>query len=262
MEVGGSMKLRDVIGVGLMIVLTISGIILSFGLALNQVLNSDGILICMIEANYLNDSEEEAKKVFENYMTEEKAKQVLENISVKSHIRQIAEAFDNNTVEQVASTVKAEVKQIVLDSLDTKKATENEKSYATVVSEAYIKSIFPVTEFNILSSMYRTYSSKLTLALVIVAIVIIIIYTYLATGKKTYKWAIIALYNIMILNIILVIALGILNGIVIGNERTTSVIINMLSKIKINVIIATFVTFIIAVISNYIAYFRKVKHSK
>jgi len=256
------MKLRDVIGVGLMIVLTISGIILSFGLALNQVLNSDGILICMIEANYLNDSEEEAKKVFENYMTEEKAKQVLENISVKSHIRQIAEAFDNNTVEQVASTVKEEMKEQVIESLDEDIAESTKDNYATVVSNAYIKSIFPVTELSTLSGIYKTYGSKLVMALVILSVISAGIYIYLATGKKTYKWAIIALYNVIILNIIIVFVLGILDGIVIGNERTTAVITNMLSKIKINALLATAIVLVIAVISNYIAYFKKRKHSK
>ncbi|MBQ8043333.1 MAG: hypothetical protein IJ272_04190 [Clostridia bacterium] len=256
------MKLKEIIGAIFMIVLTISGIILSFGVAINGVLSSDGILASMIQTDYLDKSEQQAKTVLSHYMSQEKAKEILENVSVKASVRQIADSFDNNTVEQVANNVKQEMKQAVLESLDENIASDTKEQFATVVSDAYIKSIFPVTELSTLSGIYKTYSSKLVLALVIIAIVSIGIYIYLATGKKTYKWAIIALYNVIILNIILLVVLGVLNGIVIGNERTTAVIISMLDKIKINVLIATLITFVIAVISNYIAYFRKKKHSK
>lgn len=256
------MKLKEIIGAILMIVLTISGIILSFGLAINSVLSSDGILASMLKVDYLEKSEDEAETVLGHYMSSEKAEQILEQVSAKAGIRQIAEAFNSNTVEQVAGNVKDEMKQAVLESLDENIASDTKDKFATVVSDAYIKSIFPVTEFNTLSGIYKTYSSKLVLALVIVAIVSVGIYIYLATGKKTYKWAIIAIYNVIILNIILVVVLGVLNGIVIGNERTTAVIISMLNKIKMNVAIATIITFAIAIVSNYIAYFRKRKHSK
>jgi len=256
------MKLKDIIGTILMVVLTISGIVLSFGVAINGVLSSDGILDSMITSEYLNMSENESKTVLSHYMSTDKAEEILKNVSVKSGIRQIAEAFDNNTVEQVANTVKQEMKEQVIESLDEDIAESTKDNYATVVSNAYIKSIFPVTELSTLSGIYKTYGSKLVMALVILSVISAGIYIYLATGKKTYKWAIIALYNVIILNIIIVFVLGILDGIVIGNERTTAVITNMLSKIKINALLATAIVLVIAVISNYIAYFKKRKHSK
>ncbi len=256
------MKLKDIIGVIFMIVLTISGIVLSFGIAISNVLSSDGILACMIKSDYLNKSEQEAKTVLSHYMSDEKAQEILANVSVKAGVRQITESFDNNTVDQVSNDVKTEMKEEIINSLDKNIASDTKNAFATVVSDAYIKSIVPVTELSTLSSIYKTYGSKLVLALVIVAVVTVGIYIYLATGKKTYKWAIIALYNVIILNIILVLVLGILNGIVIGNERTTAVIITMLNQIKINVVVATIITFVIAVVSNYIAYFRKRKYSK
>lgn len=256
------MKLKNVIGTICMIVLTISGMLLSFGLAINSVFDSDGILNIMLDTQYLEKSEKEAKTVLAHYMSNKKADEVLEKISTKSSIRQMTEAFDSNNVEQVANSVKMDMKQAVLNSLEDNASTDTKDKFATVVSDAYIKSIFPVTEFNLLSNIYSKLSSKLNLALVIIGIVFIAIYIYLATGKKTYKWAIIALYNVIILNIIMILALGIFNGIVIGNERTTAVIVGMLNRIKINVVIATIITFAVSVISNYIAYFRKRKHSK
>lgn len=256
------MKLKEIIGAILMVILTISGIILSFGISANCVLSSEGILNAMIQEDYLEKSEQESKTVLGHYMTAEKAEEILKNVSTKSAIRQITEAFDSNTVEKIASDVKTEMKQAVINTLEQDISQDTKEKFATVVSDAYIKSIFPVTEFNILSGIYKTYGSKLVLMLVIIAIISVTIYIYLATGKKTYKWAIIAMYNIIILNVILVLILGTLNGIVIGNERTTAVVISMLNKIKMNVLIATIITFAIAVISNYIAYFRKRKHSK
>lgn len=256
------MKIKDIIGAICMVVLTLSGILLSFGIAINSVLSSEGILNIMIKSEYLEKSEDEATNILKNYMSAEKAEKILKNISTRAAIRQITEAFDSNNVEQVANSVKIDMKQAVINSIEDNTSNDTKEKYATVVSDAYIKSIFPVTEFNLLSNIYSKLSSKLNLALIITAIVVIVIYIYLATGKKTYKWAIIALYNIIILNIILLIMLGMFNGIVIGNERTTTVVMGMLNKIKINVIISTIVTFGIAVISNYIAYFKKRKHSK
>ena len=256
------MRLKDIIGTICMIVLTIAGILLSFGVAINCVLSSEGILNIMIKSEYLEKSETEARTVLNHYMTDEKAKEILENVSTKSSIRQITEAFNSNNVEQVANNVKLEMRQAVLNSLDENSSEETKEKFVTVVSDAYIKSIFPVTEFNMLSNVYSKLSSKLNLVLIITGIVCIGIYIYLATGKKTYKWAIIALYNVIILNIVLVLLLGIFNGIVIGNERTTTVIIGMLNKIKTNVIIATILVFVVSAISNYIAYFKKRKHSK
>lgn len=256
------MKLKDIFGTMCMIVLTISGILLSFGLAINSVLSSDGILNIMLDTEYLEKSENEAKTVLTHYMSNEKADEALEKISTKSSIRQITEAFDSNNVEQVANGVKLDMKQAVIDSLEDSSGDDTKDKFATVVSDAYIKSIFPVTEFNLLSNVYSKLSSKLNLTLVITGIVAIAIYIYLATGKKTYKWAIIALYNVIILNIIMILALGMFNGIVIGNERTTAVIIGLLNKIKINVVVTTIIVFALSIVSNYIAYFKKRKHSK
>lgn len=256
------MKIKDIIGAICMVVLTISGIVLSFGLGIKSVLSSNGILSIMIKTEYLEKSEKEVNEVLKNYMSAEKAEEILENISTKAAIRQIIEAFDSNNVEQVANDVKLDMKEVVLNSIQDNSSQDIKDNYATVVSDAYIKSIFPVTEFDMLSNIYSKLNSKLNIALVIISIVFITIYIYLATGKKTYKWAIVALYNVIILNIILLIVLGIFNGIVIGNERTTNVIMGMLNKIKINVVIATIIVFIIVVVSNYIAYFKKRKHSK
>mgnify|MGYP003287556680 CR=1 FL=1 len=245
-----------------MIVLTLSGIMLSFGLAINSVLSSNGILNIMLDTEYLEKSENEAKTVLTHYMSDEKADKVLQKISTKSSIRQITEAFDNNNVGQVANNVRLDMKQAVLNSLEDNSRDDTKDKFATVVSDAYIKSIFPVTEVNLLSNIYSKIGTRLNLALIIISIVAIAIYIYLATGKKTYKWAIISLYNVIILNIILTLVLGTFNGIVIGNDRTTDVIIGMLNKIKINIVIATIITFAVSVISNYVAYFKKRKHSK
>lgn len=256
------MKLKDVIGIICMVILIISGIILSFGFAINCVLSSDGILNIIIKSEYMEKSENEAKTVLTHYMSEEKAQEVMESISTKASIRQITEAFDSNNVEQVANSARLEMKRAVLNSLEDNSSQDTKEKYATVVSEAYIKSIFPVTEFNLLSNVYSKLSTKLKLVLIITSVVAIAIYVYLAAGTKTYKWAIIALYNVIILNIIIILVLGIFNGIVLGNERTTNVIMGMLNKIKTNVVISTIITFAIAIISNYIAYFKKKKHTK
>ena len=256
------MKAKHIIGAILMVILTLTGIVLSFGTAIIQVLSADGIMQSMVKVDYLSASEQEARNVLLNYLEPEKADTVLSEISVKSDIREIATAFDNNSVTEVAEEVKRNIKKQIIEILDKDIPDATKESFATVVSDSYIKVIFPVKEFNMLSSIYETYSTKLVFAIIILAVICIVIYIFLALGKKTYKWAIIAMYNIIILNIILILVLGIFNGIVIGNERTTAVIANILFTIKINVTIVTIIILIITVISNYIAYFSKRKHSR
>ena len=256
------MKMRQIIGCVLMVALSIIGIILSLGISGICILNSDGVMKSMLEADYLESSEKEAREVFENYLPKEKVDAILETISVKSQIREIAEAFDNNTVTQVANSFKLATKDEIIKVLDQDISEDTKASFAEVVSSSYIKTIFPVTELSILSNIYNNYASKVILAFVILALVSLIVYLYLALGHKTYKWAIIALYNIAIINIIFVVIMGSLSGIVIGNERTTSVITNMVNDIKFNILIATALVIFISVISNYIAYFKKRKHGK
>ena len=256
------MKARHIIGAILMAVLTVAGIVLSFGGAITRVLSSEGIIKSMIEVDYLAKSEQEARNVLLNYLGAEKADTVLNDVSVKSDIREIAAAFDNNTVVEVAENMKENLKETIIETLDDDVQKNTKESFATVVSNEYIKTIFPVSEFNILSSIYEKYSTKLFLGDIILAVICIGIYIYLALGKKTYKWAIIALYNITILNLIVLSLVSIFNGIVIGNERTTAVIVNILDTIKTNVVLYTIIIFVIAVVSNYLAYFKKRKHSR
>ena len=256
------MKLRDVIGIILMVVLSISGIVLSFGISISTVISSNGIKDSMLDVSYTDRTINECRTTLGHYMSLEKAEEIFNAISVKSHIRQITSAFDTNNIEQAANDVKNEMKQAVIASLEDNISSDTKESYAMVVSEAYIKNLFPITEFSILSNIYHMYTSRLVLLLIILGIVSVCIYIYLANGKKTYKWAIIPLYNIVIINILLIIVFGIFNNIFIGNARTTDVVLNMLAKIKSNVIISTIVVFVIAIVSNYIAYFRKRKHSR
>lgn len=251
------MKLNKLIGILLMIVLTASGIILSIGTAVTGVLNSKGIIASMQNANYLEKSETEAKKILGNYMSNEKVEQILQEINIKVQIKEIAAAFDNNTISIVANNMKDEMKQVIASSLDESVSEANKEAFAATISDEYIKTIFPVTELSALSAVYSIYREKLVLILVITAIFAFIIYMYLAFRKRIYRWAIVSLYNINIINIIFILILGMFDGIVIGSERTTAVVSNIISTIKMNVLIATFVTLIITIFSNYIEYFRK-----
>ena len=256
------MKLKEIIGAILMVILSIGGILVSIGYALNKVISSNGIMTAMQQTDYLLKTEAEVKNTLKHYMNEEKIETLLNEINVKSDIKQMTESFNNNTIEQVGNNIKQEMKQQVIYIIDEDVTGEAKESYATLVSEAYIKCIFPVTEFETLSNIYTKYNSKLLLMIIILTLLITVIYIYCATGKKTYKWAIIGLYNIIILNVVLVIGLSVLDKIVVGNIKTTAVIITMVSNIKKNICIATIIVLAIAIFSNYIAYFRKRKHTK
>lgn len=250
------MKFKQIIGAILMIILTVSGILVGLCISITTSINSDAIIKYIKKTNYLTDTEEEIKALLNNYLTKEKANLVLNNISVKSNILELAKSLDNNTVEEISKNLKEnmqnEIEKVIDDNIDEKTKQE----FATVVSEAYIKTIFPISEFNILSSIYKKYSTNIKLAYIALIILMIGIYIYLACDKKTYKWNIVALYNIIIINIILVLLTHKFNNIVIGNTRTTTIINEMIRSVKNIEIVYIVVMLAIAIVSNYIAYFK------
>ena len=254
------MKIKEIIGAICMIILTISGIILSFIFSINYIFSTDGILACMSKIGYFEETEQQTKQVLGHYMSNDEVHKILNNVNTELAIRRMVQSFGKQDIQQVANDVKLEMEQQVVKSLDESIPDDTKKEFAIVVSEAYIKSIFPVAEFNTLSRLFQQYETKLLLLLIILAVISLCIYMYLALGHKTYKWAIIALYNIIILNAIILLLIGPLNNIVIGNERTTELVICMLNSIKINVVIITLFILFISIISNYLAYFKRKKH--
>lgn len=254
------MQIKQIIGAILMIILTISGVVLGVLISIN--IDSNAITQLMVKSNYLEESEKEVQNVLKNYLTAEKAALVLENISVKSDICELVEALDNNTVmqrtEQIKKDMQLEITKVLDDFVDENTKTQ----FATTVSDVYVKTIFPVTEYNMLSMVYAKYSNVLKYICVALVILIIGIYIYLMTGKKTYKWNIIAIYNVVLINIILILLTYSFNNIVVGNERTTLVISNLISSIRNNLIVYIVFALILAGISNYIAYFRHKKLSR
>ena len=138
------MKIKHIIGAILMVLLTVLGIVLSYGVSVTKVLSSNGIMKSMIDTDYLTRSEEAAKNVLLNYMDQEKAEEILNNVSVKSGIREIAAAFDNNTINEATEKVKETLKEQVIASLDKDIEVNTKESFAMLVSDAYIKAIFPV----------------------------------------------------------------------------------------------------------------------
>ena len=256
------MKIKNIIGVIFMILLTISGSILLFGISIKSLLSSKAIMNVMAKTNYIEKTEQQAKDVLGHYMELEQVEEMFKVVCAKEDIKEIANAFDSNTVEQAANGVKQTMEQTVLDSLDENISQDAKKKFSTVVSDAYMKTIFPVTEFKILSGIYAIYGAKLNLILIVAFLVILGICIYLVTDKESHGWIIIAMYNITLLSIMFIIALNGLNGITIGNERTTLVIRMMLNKIKIEVIISTVIMFIISCFLNYIVYLKKVRNKK
>lgn len=253
------MKLKEIIGAILMVILTISGVLLTVAVSVTCNINSEAIVNSMTKSDYLNKTEEETKLALKNYLSEEKLEEVFKNISIKSDIKEIANAMENGTVKKQANAVKEHLTNEVISVIDENVDEKSKNEFAKQISDTYIKTIFPVTEFDLISSMYNKYSDNIQFITVILAVIIIGIYIFLACSQKTYKWNIISAYNVIFINIMLVVFTFSLNDIVIGNIRTTSVINQIITGIRMKMILITVITLVIAILSNYVAYFRHKK---
>ena len=168
--------------------------------------------------------------------------------------------IDNNTVEKIANEKKQEVKIQIINILDESIDDNNKEMFADTVSSAYIKAIFPTTEFSLVGKINAEYSQKIVLALTVIVILSLSIIIFMYYGKKTFKWAIISLYNSIIFNLIAIFSLGIFDNITIGNKNTTALILKLLAQVKANIATQVAITVVVAIFFNYIAYFRKRKH--
>ena len=251
--------MKQIIGIFLMIVQTVLGIVLCIGIATVINMNSDTVLKAVYKANYLETTSFAAKETLMGYMTEEKADEILKNISVKSEIKELVGAIDNNTVEKKAEAMKAEMNTKVVMSLEDDVDENLKEQFATIVSNAYMKTIFPISEMSLVSKYCALYKNKIILAVVVLALIYGIIFVALSKGRKTYKWQIISMYNVVIFTLIIFALLGTVTNITIGNERTSEVITNIIKNVRGDILIAVFVMILLAIISNYFAYFRKKK---
>ena len=220
-------------------------------------INSNRIIKTMERSGYIESAVTCAEDTLNNYLPKEKTKEVLDNISVKSQIKEMVLSLDNNTVEQVAEEKKNEIKNQILKVIDSSVDSDTKDSFSDTVSGAYIKSIFPISEFNVLSLANSRYSQKIILSLIVILLISIGIYLFQASGKKTYKWAIIAIYNSIFFSVLLFIVSGMFNNISIGSINTTAFIHDFVKKVQFNIIFEIIILLILAVFSNWRAYFRK-----
>lgn len=256
------MKVREIIGAILMVVLTLSGVVLACISSLALVLDSENIIYIMDKTNYIEKVEQEERSILLNYLPKEKVDELLDNVSVTSNIIKMVKTFETNNITEVSNEIKENFKNRLINVLDEDIANDTKSSFATTVSNAYIKAIFPITEFGLLSSIYVKYNTVLTYAIATLTVLVLGIYIYLALGKKTYKWAIIALYNVIIFSLIITFVMATFNNIFIGNERVTALVLGVITNIRNNILIAVLIILLIAIFSNYMAYFRKRRHSK
>lgn len=254
------MKIKQIIGAVLMGILTISSLLFGILLSIQININSKGVTSVINKTNYIEESIKDAKSVLENYLTEEKATLVLENINVKSHIYEMVETLENNTILNKSNEIKEEVKNEIVKVIDDSVEEKVKLEFAEKVSSAYIKKIFPVSEFNMLSKIYIKYSNAIKYMCLVLFVVMLGIYIYLSNNNKTYKWNIIAIYNTVLINIMIIIFTLSLNNISIGSVRLTKVIAKIISNVRWSLVIYTVILLVIQILSNYIAYFKK--HSK
>lgn len=253
------MKLRDVINFIGIIILTIFSIVLICSISLVVTLNSNGIMKAVEKTGYLDSCEAEMKKILLNYLPEDKVDNVLEEVNVKGDIIGVINAFDSNKIEANATDMRKNVEEEVLQVLDDNTSEETKKEFANVVANVYMSEIFPVTEFDMISTYYQHYVQYIIMAIVIVGIICAIMCIYFISSRKGKNCFIVSLYNIIILSLMLVLMFGILDNLVIGDEITTSIILNLISGIKDIIVFCIVLISVVVLILNYFIYFKKRK---
>lgn len=255
-------KVKEIIGAVLMAILTISGILLTVLVSITSNLNSKAIIKSMSKSDYFSKTEEETMLALKNYISEEKLEEVLKDVNIESDIKEMVQALESGNVTEKSNNVKERITNEVLNVIDENVDEKSKTEFANQISDTYIKTIFPITQFDLISVVYNKYSSYVQFIAVILSVIIAGIYTFLAISQKTYKWNIIATYNVVFINIMLVICTLLLNDIVVGNARVTSVLNSLVTNIRINIVISILITLLAAILSNYIAYFRHNRRKK
>jgi len=246
------MKIKNILGFICMLITTILGSILIFVISLIMEISSNGIMNAANKTNYFEMCKKDINEVLLNYMPQENVDSVLEEVDINTSIIGLINGFDSIKIDALAGDLKETVREKVKLSLNGNITEENKQEFSNVVSNAFVSEIFPSKEFHLVSSYYNKYVPYLELGTIVVLVLLGIIYIGMLLWKENRKWLIVSLYNILILSVIIAIMLSMFDNIVIGSEKTTSLVLGIISNIKENMYILSGIFFTVSIVLNYL----------
>lgn len=238
--------------------ITICGLCAVWLIAIRVNISAEGIKSAMEKSEYYSQIEKKIKEEFLSYLAEENVQDILTKIPVKENINYILSGIDDNTVQDKADKVKIEVTNILSSSLMEDASEENIKLFSQKMSEKYVKTLLPVSYFSKFGELYVSYIQKINALLVCIFMITLILIVVVVFNNKSFKYGIVALYNIVILSIYLIIVVLANNSLSIGEIKP--VLQEILSAISITVVFELLVVLVLILVANCNRYF--VKHKK
>lgn len=256
------MNIKNIFGFICMLAVTILGVIFILASSLVLEINSSGIMKAANETNYFEVCKKDAEEVLRNYMPEEKVDSILEEIDVKTDVIGLINGFDSVKIDALSNDIKSDVKSLVEQSLDENILDKNKHEFSKIVSNAFMAEIFPVEELDLVSRYSSRYIPYLKLGIIASLVIVGLVCICLIICKENRRWLIVSLYNIVIFSCIIAIMLSMFNNIVIGSEKTTELLLSIISNIQCNIYIFSSILFVISIVLNYLFYCIKTKNNK
>lgn len=253
------MQIRKFLSPIFMVILSVFAVILVLFTSIWLTVNTKNVLDIMKTTGYSQQAIIDAENILDNYLPQDKASVILDDTSIQSDITSIVMALDNNIVKQVSKTIKDTMSSKIYSVLEDEVEENLKNNFANSVADKYVKSIFPIAEYDNVSNMYVKYISEFEFAYIIILTISLIIIWYLSSSSRSRKWVVVALYNIVILSICIMLCLMPFNNIFIANERISNVVQGIIKGIETVILIEAITIALVSVGINYLLYFKKSK---
>lgn len=234
---------------------TLLGLCLVWVLAIRLSISIDSIKSATKVSGYNNIIEMKIREEFSDYIGNEQIQELLSKIPIKDNIYYILSGIQDDTVEVRAENVQHEVYNVIYRNLKDKTSKESIDIFSKTMSEKYVKTLLPISYFAKYSKIYIKYEEKLNMIIVVISIMVVILFIVLSYNKRSFKYVIVALCDIVIISIYIMVVLLSNKSLALGNVRL--VIEQVVESITIKVGLELLLIIAIIIYMNYVKYLKK-----
>ena len=253
-------KYNKVISPILMVIVTLVLMFIIFGITFLHIISISSIKGVFNEVKYYDKVEKLVSNSLISYMSEEQVEVLLANNRVKNNINKLLNSIEGNVLQYEEDYIKSEFKQDILDivkDINMEETYLNE--YVTKISNAYFANLFPTTEISLIQDILIKANELVVLGIVISSICLVLCVIYLFNAGKQNKWLFVAIYNSIILCLVMIVLISNFTNIYYSNDAVTGVLQGIVNNIIKDVVVFCIILVILVSVLNYIVYFKKVK---
>jgi len=261
-EVENMKKYNKVISPILMLIITFVLMFIILGATFLNTMSISSLKRTFNDVKYYDLVVDNIHNSLVSYMTEEQIDELFANNRIKNNINKLLNSMESVSLKDEENYLKIEFRQDILNIIDNINIEDTHvDEYITKITKAYFANLFPTTEISLIQDIVIKIKELVLFGIAISCICLVLCVIYLFRAGKQNKWLFVAIYNCIILCLVMLILLTNFTNIYYSNKAVTEVLQGVITNMIKDIVIFVIVLIILVSILNYIVYFKKVnKH--